>query len=183
MGELIEFPDRTGRAAKDNAPLGHDLDATVVAYLAEGPETLRRRALGEGLSAVSDLQRVEAFFYSHLISRFRRVSEAFLSYLYVSRLATRDDLAPGYVSDLMAQEAPAVRIGDFCFALAAFYPEWVERRRSAMRVEDYVQIGAGAYASAAHRASPPRDRVFRAIAERFADYAAAMYEALRTLRG
>lgn len=183
MAKLIEFPNRMDAGGRNQTHDDNELEATIVAYLADGPQRLGRRIFGEGVQRVEDLTRLEQFFYSHLIARFRRVSEAFLSYLYLSRLATRDDLGPGYVSDLMTQGAAPARIGDFCFALAALYPEWVERRKSAMRVADYAQIGSAAYATAARLAVPPRDRVFRDIAARFTDYARAMYEARRALAG
>ena len=190
MADIIDLDsERTTRQALTSATGIDDaqVEAQVVAFLADSLENLKASVLGANFTTDTDLRSIERFFYNHLVSRFRALSDKFLSYLYLSRMAARHrDIEPVYLSDVMQQpasasQAMAQRIADMCFVLAGLFPEWIARRGAWISRQDYIRIGQSYYGNAAARAHGQREQMFRDLARGFQDYADAVYEARQVL--
>lgn len=187
MGELIRFPEE--KANKGNAltsspapPEEGSLERKIFHLFAASRDALKEEIFGKGLKGEKDLYKIEQFFLSILIQRFRNVQERFPSYMYLSQLLSRSaHLAPGYVVDLLKEKGyvfeVAQKAGDLCFILTSLFPEWLERRRSVTTREDYLRLGEFFYQEVAQAISGSRAHLFQDLSRHFRPYADAVKDA------
>jgi len=190
-GKIIPFPPGGEKKPKEGEPayarIEGGVEGNILSIFSDSLKKLKEDLFGEGFSIEKDLRRIENFFLSVLIQRFRNPRENFPSYMYISQLLSRSaQLGPVYLVDLLqSQSGPFYEIsrkaGDFCFVLSGLFPEWLERPRRTTRREDYLQLGSFFYHQTAVAISGSRAKLFQDLSIHFRPYADAVQEAKQAL--
>jgi hypothetical protein len=190
-GKIIPFPPRGDKGHKcgDGSASGKEgsLEENIISIFSHSLSELKEDLFGREFAVEKDLKRIEHFFFSTLIQKFRNPKENFSSYMYISQLLSRSaHLAPGYIVDhLRSQKGPGYEIarkaGDLCFILAGLFPEWLERPRRTTTRTDYILLGSYFYRQTSAGISGNRAKLFWDLSVHFRSYADAVQEAKQAL--
>ncbi|RME80091.1 MAG: hypothetical protein D6769_00460 [Methanobacteriota archaeon] len=198
MGRIIKFPGNGIRKAgeekkKPKAKKSFqkmDMEELIVAELKKNKKELIWEFLGEesGKIIIADSSSFERFVLNWLINKFKEVRGRFKSYVYISRMLSRfGEINYNYVVDMLEElEVKGVnrrsyaRIGDTCFVMTSLFPEWIERRGSEMKREDYGELGSIFYMKE-YGNRRAKAELFVDLAKRFMEYSDAVLEARNTI--